>query len=459
MPRQHAPVGSSPSPEVAEALRAPPTMLPTVPWARAQALGQRALWRVRDTLRRAAPWPTLPRPAPDGRAFRILFLVSESGKWTQQLLFDRLAATPGLEVGFALTPSDLALRMRPALRARHHARQHAAFAALGPVRADLLLPGDRLQDLRDLPADLLLLQQPWGLQGAPRHLAGCIPCAHVSYELGVIHDPRQQFALPHFHPWLWRLFVPDSLHLETIRRTPGAIPAERVVLSGSPRLDAWRAQLTGQGGGAVAGGSGPRRVVWAPHHSLSPRSLRLGTFDWSGPAMLQLARTHPELAFVLRPHPNLWAALDGWRPGGSSAFLKDWAALPNTALSQDGDALPVLAGAAALITDSVSFMAEFMLTGRPILRLTRSDATPLSAYGQLLQPCFYPCPDPETLQDSFARVVIAGTDPLRAARVALAARLSPGFGGNTGQDAADRIRDEILRAISLPEIQKPTRSA
>jgi CDP-glycerol glycerophosphotransferase (TagB/SpsB family) len=159
--------------------------------------------------------------------------------------------------------------------------------------------------------------------------------------------------------------------------------------------------------------------------------------------MLDLARAQSEMAFDLRPHPNLWHALDKRRPGTAHSFRAAWQALPNARLCEDGDPLPLLFSCNALITDSASFLAEFMLSGRPILRLSRPDSTPLSEFGACLQPGFYDCPDAETLQKHFTNVVLAGQDPLHTIRSGLAASLSP----NNATDSAARIRDEILAAI------------
>ena len=416
-----------------------PPRPPRVPVLRATALARRALWALADRVAPPAPPPvTLRRPAP-GQAFRIVFVVCESGKWTHQALFDTLADTPGLALRFALAPSDVAQRLSAPARAAHLAGQQDAFGQWGPVEP-LLLAGDRMRDLRALEADLAFLQQPWGLRGVPRRLAGHIPCAHVSYELGVVEDPVQQYGLPDFHPWLWRLFLASPLHVQMLARTRHAPAPERVVVSGSPRLDAWQHQI----GAGAAQAQAPLQVVWAPHHSLARNSLRLGTFAWSGPAMLALARETPQIRFVLRPHPNFWHMLERWQTGAAAQFRADWAALPNTAFSENGDALPLLAQSGALITDSASFLAEFMMTGRPILRLTRPDSVALSDFGAMLAPGFYPCATAGELQQAFASVILSGQDPLQKTRAALAEQLASA----ADNQSAARIRDEILSALS-----------
>lgn len=239
------------------------------------------------------------------------------------------------------------------------------------------------------------------------------------------------------------MFVASPLHAQMLGNAAHAPCPDRVVVSGSPRLEAWYKLIES----TTASSANPGRkkeVVWAPHHSLSARSLRLGTFDWSGPAMLALAQANPWMQFTLRPHPNLWHQLERAKRGAAKEFLAAWSALANTALSEGGDALPVLSQADALVTDSASFLAEFMMTGRPILRLTRPDGVALSAFGLTLAPGFYHCSNETDLNGHFNRVIVKDHDPLRSVRRHLASKLSAIAEGH----ATLRIRDEILRALT-----------
>lgn len=410
-------------------------------FARAQELVRRATWQITDRVSPSQQSVIAPQRGTEDAALRIVFLVCESSKWTQQTLFQTLAATPGFDVSFAVTLSDLGKRMPLAQRAKYHDQQMACFSEYGPVSDTLFTAPDLLRDPRSLHADLVFVQQPWGMQDVPRRLAGHIACAHVSYELGVIDDPTTQYALPNFHPWLWRLFVPSPTHQRIAARVVGTHIASRIAVSGSPRLEAWRHQLNAEKPRVA---SEPLCVVWAPHHSITRRSLRLGTFAWSAPIMLAMASAQPQIRFRLRPHPILWHRLDCEKPGTAQCFRAAWLALPNTEVSEDGDALPVLLSADALITDSASFLAEFMVTGRPILRLTRPDSVGLSEFGAALAPGFYACSTPEQLNQIFEQVILKKTDPLQTIRAALATKICTA----SDDEAGAQIRDEILRAIT-----------
>lgn len=394
----------------------------------------------------AGPQPATPRLSGSGKRLDIAFLVCDAGKWNAQPLFDRLVREPAFRCSFVLTLSDLSLRLSTTMRTRRYMEYRAFFAARGEVGLELYQDG-RLRDPGSLAAGLVFLQQPWGMRDVPRRIGTRIPCAYASYELGVIDDPKQQFALPDFHPWLWRLFVPGAIHAEMAAGHSAGTPRERIVATGAPHLEAYIPPAPARESVPVwprAKEAHRKRIIFAPHHSLSRGSLRLATFDWSAPALLDLARNRPELDFLLRPHPNLWYSLaSNGRQQAAEEFMHGWNALPNTGILPDGEHVRAFRSSDALITDSASFLAEYMMTGRPLLRLTRPDARPLSAFGRMLEPGFYTCLSPEALRASFEAVIIAGKDPLEATRRALAARLRE----QSATAAADRIHDEILAAL------------
>ncbi len=417
----------------------------SVPLARVQSYVRRVGYRLIDALavRGKATVPAILRqPCPD-RPVRVVFLVCDAGKWVAQPLFDGLAADPSLLCSFALTLSDVGLRLPKVERAALHAANRTFFARRGSISQDLF-PDGRLSSPEALEADVLFLQQPWGMQDLPRRIGRRIPCAYQSYELGVIDDPVQQIAVPDFHPWLWRLFVPTEHHAEVATHCPGGTPAERIRIAGAAGLSGYLhpgPARTAVASWPRAADPGRKRVVYAPHHSLAPNSLRLATFDWSAPAVLALARDNPEVDFLLRPHPNLWFSLrrDGFG-AAAEGFLRDWDSLPNTGHLPDGEQVAAFQTSDALVTDSASFLAEYMMTGQPILRLTRADSRPLSAFGRWLEPGFHACPDGEALQRTFRSVILDGRDGLAAVRQ----HLSSALAAQAGTDAARRIRNEIL---------------
>lgn len=307
-----------------------------VPLHRVQALVRRARWRVADRL-----WPRAPLtpPAlPEDRPIRVGFVVCEAAKWGLGSVLAALRDTPGIETALYLTVSDVSLRLPPAERRAEHARQRDFFAGLGPIRVELYDNiRDRMLSSDRIDCDIAFIQQPWGMQDLPRRLSGRVRTAYVHYGIPVISNDRMQFGLPDFHPWLWRYYLPTRAQQAAIGAATGPRPPETCV-TGHPKFDAYLSPAPARGSVMAwpnAQDQGRKRVIFAPHHALEAGSLGLGTFAWSGPAMLDLARRHPHVDFLLRPHPNMAMGLA--RSGVMQAtqwatYRAEWAALPNAAL-------------------------------------------------------------------------------------------------------------------------------
>ncbi len=394
-------------------------------------------------VRRPAP----PRAWPEGGTpLRIGFVVCEEAKWGLSSVLQTLNATPGIEVGLYLTLSDLGLRMPRAGRAREYARQRAFFANLGPIWGDLYDAGsDRMRPADTIECDVAFIQQPWGMQELPRLLSGKVRTAYVHYGMAVIANDRMQFGMPDFHPWLWRYFLPTDAHAGAVRAAPGPRPPD-IYVTGHPKFDIYLTPAPGRS--AVMAWPNPldqgrKRVIFAPHHGLESYSLGLGTFRWSGAAMLDIAQRHPGIDFLLRPHPNMGLSLI--RSGVMSAqdwqaYKDAWTALPNAAVFEESVYWDVFRTSDAMITDSGSFLAEYLPTGSALIRLERQGAAPLNSFGVQLADGFYTAEDSPALETLFHKVVVQGIDPKAAARARAAALLTP-----AGRPAAAIIAEHIAR--------------
>ena len=341
------------------------------------------------------------------------------------------------------------MRLPRAARRAEFGKVRDFFGRIAPLGAALYDPdADRMRPLSDLSRDLVVIQQPWGMQDMPRRLLDLgILSAYVHYGYPIISNDRMQFGLPDFHRFLWAYVAASPMHRDMVESGPAR--PHRVVVAGHPKLDAYRAPAPTRD--AVAGWPHPgdtdrKRVIFAPHHSLDG-GLRMGTFDWSGPAMLALARRRDDIDFLLKPHPNLAMAMARrGQAGGYADWLAAWQALPNTALFDSGAYFDLFRSSDLMITDSGSFLAEYLPTGRPVLRLTRPDAAPMNAAGQALLPAFYTADTAAALRARFDELVIGDADPLAALRAEKAALILP----NT-QESAATVVDYLVRALCGPD--------
>lgn len=397
---------------------------------RTRSLLRRLGWRLRDRISapsRQAPLPVPRRTGP----LRVGFVVCMSSKWALQSILEELQAQPDVECGIYITLSDLSLRYTPAKRRQDYRTQRAFFSDRAPIWADLYdLETDRIQPLSLIDCDIIFIQQPWGMQDLPRRLSGRVRCAYVHYGVPVIANERMHYGLPDFHPFLWRYFVPTSVHAQALSSS-GHVPPEAVRIVGHPKLDIY--QTPSPERNAVTLWAHPeqrdrQRVIYAPHHGLGAESLKLGTFDWSGATMLALTRKFRNVDFILRPHPNLgYELMRGGMMSHSDwqQYLDDWRHGENTSLSLDGDYFDLFRTSDALITDSGSFLAEYLPTGKPLIRLTRSGSTPLNQFGMSLSAGFCEVQESHQLEQLFETVIVRGVNPCAAHQARLMQLLLP----------------------------------
>jgi hypothetical protein len=380
------------------------------------------------------------------------FVVCSPAKWSTQALFEALSADRDFRPVFFPCLSDAEMRQPRASRAAAYATTRHYFAGLGPIALDLYDPAtDRMHDARNITADVVFIQQPWGMQDLPRQIVQRALPAYVHYGYPVIRNDTMQFGLRAFHPFLWCHFVPDATQARAMA-AGGTPQAAHMPVTGHPKLDAYLTPAPDRSNASVWPNSSAthrKRVIFAPHHALAAGSLNLATFAWSGPAMLDLIQTNPQLDFVLKPHPNL--AYEMGRGGKElatsfDAVMRGWHDAPNAAVLQGGDYFDLFRSSDAMITDSGSFLAEYLPSGAPLIRLVKDGSAPLNASGEALAPAFYTARDAQTLSQLFESVILQGDDPLAPARKTAIARLMP-----DDRSSAQRVMAH-LRATLRPNL-------
>lgn len=196
-------------------------------------------------------------------------------------------------------------------------------------------------------------------------------------------------------------------------------------------------------------------LVWAPHHSYSPHWLNFGVFAQMHTQMLDWARMHPEVEVILRPHPFMFGTLvdrDVISAADLEAWRKAWLALPNCSIDTDSGAAQILAKAQILLTDGISFLAEYPLaTGRPAIFLENQGHWRFTAIGELAAAACVRLNSFAEFAEGFDFILEAGLPDRTAELSALRAAATP-FAGN----AATKIVEIVAQqAVSGPGGQLP----
>lgn len=108
-----------------------------------------------------------------------------------------------------------------------------------------------------------------------------------------------------------------------------------------------------------------KRIIWAPHHLDAPLSNFLEYKD----LFLNLAKNNKNIQIAFRPHPGLRGSLSRvalWDQKKIDEYYNTWKNLPNTFISE-GPFKDLFFTSDAMILDSISFIAEYILTNKPML--------------------------------------------------------------------------------------------
>ena len=115
-------------------------------------------------------------------------------------------------------------------------------------------------------------------------------------------------------------------------------------------------------------------VIWAPHHTiLDIDILSNSTFLYVCDKMLDIAIDYPDINFAFRPHPVLKEKLYTlWGKEKTDSYFQKWEDLPNGFISR-GSFAPLFKYSDGMIHDCSSFLCEYLLTGKPVLYLSREE--------------------------------------------------------------------------------------
>ena len=243
-------------------------------------------------------------------------------------------------------------------------------------------------NLADLKPDYIFVNYPWQRNYAPQYrpdeLAKVGRIVYVPYySLPMVQEP-----VDGVNPASG--FVEHAPHLYSQRMHQLTSIDTREF--GSTKLDALVREVEVLGEkvsrGVGSSDAGARKtLLWAPHHSYSPHWLNFGNFARVHEDMLAWAAAHNEFKVVLRAHPFMFgtlvdrgvmtqAALDDW--------LARWSALPNAKVEVGESAAESFASADYLLTDGISFLAEWPLAkGVPALFMENPGHWPFTEIGTL----------------------------------------------------------------------------
>jgi len=384
---------------------------------------------------------------------RVLFIVSEIAKWKEQFLYEAMNKSNDFYpiVGISAWNNQGENVVTAAEYEQIQEQAELFFDKMGDrhVRTVNIINGKWIyRDLSDFQPDIVFYTEQWFpcKKQHPFEVSKYALTCFLPYyvpDFGIKNiDCYQQvermswvyFCLDH----RWKLYYQKSLWW--------LCHAVKFVATGHPALDYFykhNCKIPEEG-----------YVIYAPHFSFpwgaGIKTYTIGTFDWSGVAMLEYAEAHPEIKWLFKPHPLLKRELirSGLMTENEArAYYERWERISEVCL--DSDYQELFLSSRVMITDSGSFLPEYGSTGRPVIRM-------ICAVDKIIPPkaamkvynSYYQVRNTEEMNTALKLVVEERRDPKQSERLAAVSGA-----GLCGIDASKNIMNYLLKTLGRGEIK------
>lgn len=163
-----------------------------------------------------------------------------------------------------------------------------------------------------------------------------------------------------------------------------------------------------------------KKIIYAPHWSIAS-GIFYATFQHNYKFFYDFAKAHPEISWVIKPHPLLLASAVGHKVFPSNEafkkYLQAWDDLPNAKVFTGSQYQGLFATSDGMIMDCASWIGEYQYTHKPMIFLTR-DTQKFNALGEELMKILYRVDgkDLNGISELMQKIFIAGNDEMFEAR-------------------------------------------
>lgn len=334
---------------------------------------------------------------------RVLFYAAANQKWKYQVLYDLFDKDPDFE---PLVVISLICEVHSGKdRTRMNLEENYNFFKSRGMNVEYAYKNQDYIDLKKFKPDIVFYEQQWNLPHIhkPKHVSGFALTMYSPYafEMFELHRNYSDW----FYKRLYKFFVEHPLNMERYESYNRG-NSDNCIVTGYGKLDAyfedaddgfWREPSK-------------KRIIYAPHHSIGADSLKLATFPKSGKFILEMAKAHVDTTWIFKPHPRFKYELllnEIMTEGEIEEYYNEWEKIGN--VYTEGDYIRLFKSSDMMITDCGSFLAEYLPSGNPLIRLTNNETSKFNKLGEKLVSQYYFVYDNIELKKTFEDL-LAGND-------------------------------------------------
>jgi hypothetical protein len=327
----------------------------------------------------------------------VIFLVSKIESWSVHYFYTALKEKSRFNVKVFLIPYGQSY-------SNWYTKTRDFFEKAGIETELAYNPQDNsYRNLQAEQADLIIYQQPWDLpeEYLPENTGKYALTLYIPYCFYMLDSEFNYY--PWFHRFLWIYFVESPLYVDFYKKR---YQARNCIGLGNPKIDGFF-DLQPQP-------QHKRTIIYAPHHTFLKYPFA-ATFEWNGRDILRLAQeTSHEINWILKPHPNFADALVSelvMTETEKNRYFDDWRTIGS--IHDGGSYYQDFVNSSLLITDSISFLAEYLPTGKPVIHLrSKYMKLPFSLLGRQIIAAYYQAWTLNDFYKIFNEIIMVGNDPL-----------------------------------------------
>jgi len=369
---------------------------------------------------------------------RVCFLVSENEKWNAQSLYDIM------EKDNDFYPFLVVTRLKNT-RGKISFQHNIEFFrnCCNNVEIGFDEEKNRSIDLKLFKPDIIFYQQPWEIykNQSPSYMIDSALSYYFPYAIGSVNSVLK-LNFNKFYIILQKHFVFSDEEKNQYINICKYVK-ENTSVVGHPKFDYIYNNYKEKN-------YNKKYVIYAPHHSFNNNSLlHYGTFHWNGKYILKWAKSHPELNWVFKPHPQLKHILlkkKFMTENEVEQYYKDWADLG--IYYGDGNYFDLFKNSTCLITDCGSFLTEYFPTKNPVIHLRNPKGTDYAVNHKIIMTTYYDVWNITQLKSSLEDILINGQDTKREERLSLLNKFKI-FNENSANKIIKELRNDLGKSKTI----------
>ncbi|KUJ61886.1 CDP-glycerol--glycerophosphate glycerophosphotransferase [Flavobacteriaceae bacterium CRH] len=304
---------------------------------------------------------------------KVAFFLIHESVWKYDVLYDLMLQHPRFEPQIFVCPA-VNFGMENMLFEMDKSFDAFKKKGYNVIKTFDKVTGEYLDIKKTFAPDMVFFTNPYeGLQDYRYYtkqfsdiLTCYVPYAIMTVNYDFIYNLK-------FHNLVWKIFSETPIHNKIAQKQKNK--GRNNVLTGYPGFDLLLINKNPDSTVWKNNNSNLKKIIWAPHHAMEEWN-KVANFLEYYDFFLELADKYSDkIQIAFKPHHLLRIKLEQeyWGKEKTDIYYNKWMDLPN-GQCENGEYTDLFLTSDALIHDCGSFMAEYLVTGKPSLFMIRNES-------------------------------------------------------------------------------------